>query len=857
MLIRKTKLCDRRTLVKLLKTTALVLLGMILFINIPVLLSKPAAAQEPATEAAKLAIEGKKLYEAGQFDAAANIWQEAANAYKRAGNEEGKTQNLINVAEAMQANGLDLKACNQILQAFNIAQPDCRQLIQDNEKDRQQNDWFPALESKPNSLNKANGLRSLGDVLQKLDRPDLSTKVLDLSLQVARQLPSPATESAVLLSLGNVQRSLGDRIQIQEGRINKQNSSPINCGEQAKAGEETSLYQQAASLYQQAATKSISANTWVQAQLNHLSLLLKMNQLAQAQSFIPQIKSKVKELPSTQTTIYARINFAESLVCLNHYSSLKNLSPTKGEALIGGYNPDLKDIAKELIVVQGLAKSLGDGRTQSYALGYLSWLYEQNQQFSEALALTQKALFLAQAIQATDMVYQWQWQLGHILKAQGDIKGAIAAYDAAIVSLQSLRLDTTAINSQIQFSFREQVEPVYRQLVESLLQTQGNSNLKSNNLQKARTTIESLQLAELENFLGEPCLKSRVEIDQIVDKSDSTAAVIYPIILENQLAIILKLPRQEELRYYATAISQKQIESTIDKLQQSLPNVSQTTQVKYLSQQVYNWLIRPLEADLNSNIETLVFVLDGSLRNIPMAALYDGQQQKYLVEKYAIALAPGLQLVEPKPLRSSSKIKVLAAGVSQKRLVEGQEFAPLTNVKKELARIQTEMPNSEELLDSKFTKTNLQNKLRSASFSIIHLATHSQFSSNPEKTFILTWDRLLNIEDLIDLLKQKDSTVSNSIELLVLSSCETATGDRQASLGLAGIAVRAGADSTIASLWSIDDFSTSEIMNQLYQELNKGSTRAKALQQAQLALLKKEKRPYFWASFILVGNWLM
>ncbi|MCW5315510.1 CHAT domain-containing protein [Nostoc sp. KVJ3] len=839
MLIRKTKL---RTLVKILKTTALVFLGIILFINIPVLLSEQAAAKEPATEAAKLAIAGKKLYEAGQFDEAVHIWQEAANAYKLAGNEEGKTQNLINVAEAMQANGLDLKACNQILQAFNIAQPDCRQLIQDNEKDRQQSNWFQALESKPNSLNKANGLRSLGDVLQKLDRPDLSTKVLDLSLQVARQLPSPTTESAVLLSLGNAQRSLGDRIQIQQGRINKQNSSPINCGEQAKVGEETSLYQQAASLYQQAATKSISANTWVQAQLNHLRLLIEMNELAEAMVIIPQIELKVKELPTNQTTIYARINFAESLVCLNQYSAIAHA--------------DLKDIAKELVVALEQAKSLGDRRGESYALGYLGWLYEQNQQFLEALTLTQKALFSAQAIQATDMVYQWQWQLGHILKAQGDIKGAIAAYDAAIVSLQSLRLDMTAINSQIQFSFREQVEPVYRQLVESLLQTQVSSNLKSNNLQKARTTIESLQLAELENFLREPCLKSRVEIDQIVDKSDSTAAVVYPIILEKQLAIILKLPRQEELRYYATAISQEQVESTIAKLQQYLPNVSQSSQVKHLSQQVYDWLIRPLEADLKNNIETLIFVLDGSLRNIPMAALYDAQQEKYLVEKYAIALAPGLQLVEPKPLHESSKIKVLAAGVSQKRLVEGREFAALTNVKKELARIQIEIPKSEELLDSKFTKTNLQNKLQSASFSVVHLATHSQFSSNPEKTFILTWDRLLNIEDLIDLLKQKDPTGSNSIELLVLSSCETATGDRQASLGLAGIAVRAGADSTIASLWSIDDLSTSEIMNQLYQELNKGATRAKALQQAQLALLKKEKRPYFWASFILVGNWL-
>jgi|GEM_PF-2559804 CHAT domain-containing protein len=632
---------------------------------------------------------------------------------------------------------------------------------------------------------------------------------------------------------GNIQ------LQVRDILLLRNNSSiSTTAGQQGTGGNggnidigdaEIASYQQAASLYKQAATKSISAETGVQAQLNRLSLLIKINQLTQAQSLVPQIESKLKDLPTTQTTIYARINFAQSLVCLNQYS--------------GTNTPELKDVAKNLIAVLQQAKSLSDERAESYAFGYLGWLYEQNQQFSEAIALTQKALFSAQAIQATDMIYQWQWQLGHILKAQGNIKAAIAAYNEAIVSLQSLRLDMTAINSQMQFSFREKVEPVYRQLVESLLQTEVSSNLKSNNLQKARTTIESLQLAEIENFLREPCLKSRVEIDKIVDRNDSTAAVIYPILLEKQLAIILKLPRQEELHYYATAISQEQVESTILKLQKSLPNVTQASQVKYLSQQVYDWLIRPLEADLNSNIETLVFVLDGSLRNIPMSVLYDEQQKKYLVEKYAIALAPGLQLVEPKPLRSSSQIKVLAAGISEKRLIEGREFAPLKNVKKELASIQVEIPKSEELLDSKFTKKNLQNKLRSADFSVVHLATHSQFSSNLEKTFIVTWDQLLNIEDLVDLLKQNNSNGSNYIELLVLSSCETAVGDRQASLGLAGIAVKAGAESTIASLWSIDDFSTSEIMNQLYQELNKGSTRAKALRQAQLAILKKEKRP--------------
>ncbi|MCF4965677.1 CHAT domain-containing protein [Nostoc sp. CMAA1605] len=840
MLPRKTNWQYR--LSQRLKAIIFVCLGIILSVIFSGLLPNSTIAKTPLIDAQRLEVEGKTLYESGQFDAAANIWQQAAHAYKKIGNQEGEFQNLINVAEALQANGMDLKACNQILQAFDINQPDCRKLVQERNVS-QNNSWLQNLANQKKSLIMANGLQSLGDVLQKLNRPDLSIKVLNISLQVAQELSSPTMESLAWLSLGNAQRILGERIQIQTGRINKQNSSPLSCGEQATNSEEITFYQQANLLYQQAADKTISSQISVQAKLNHLSLLIRINQLTTAQNLIPQIESQLKELPVEQNTVFNHINFAQSLICVNQYSPSKTV--------------DVKDIAQQLTIAWQQAKILGNQRAESYAVGYLAWLYAQNQQYSEALVLTQKALLQAQAISANDMAYQWQWQLGYILKAQGNIKEAIAAYHAAIDTLQSLRLDLAAMNSQLQFSFREKVEPVYRQLVYLLLLNQETAELNvNNNLKQARNTIESLQLAEIENFLQEPCLKPRIEIDQIIEKSDVKAAIIYPIILENKLATILKLPQQKELRYYETSISQENVETTIINLQQYLSNVTRTFQVKILSQQVYDWLIRPIETDLKShNIETLVFVLDGNLRSIPMSVLYDREQQKYLIEKYAIAIAPTLQLFEAQPLRNSP-IKVLAAGVSEKRSIAGQEFSPLINVKKELDNIQTEIPRSEKLLNNNFTIINIENKLRSSDFSVVHLATHSQFSSNPDQTFILTWDKLLKIEDLVDLLQPTSFNGSNPIELLVLSSCETATGDRQATLGLAGITVRTGAESTLASLWSIDDFSTSEIMNYFYQELKKGRSRAKALQQAQLALLKKDNRPYFWSGFVLVGNWL-
>ncbi len=142
-------------------------------------------------------------------------------------------------------------------------------------------------------------------------------------------------------------------------------------------------------------------------------------------------------------------------------------------------------------------------------------------------------------------------------------------------------------------------------------------------------------------------------------------------------------------------------------------------------------------------------------------------------------------------------------------------------------------------------------------FRVVHLATHGQFSSNAEDTFVLTWDDRINIDEL-SLLLRGDSKQLRPIDLLVLSACETATGDRLAALGLAGIAVRAGARSTIASLWAVSDEATVTLMTNFYQELSQGNvTKAEALRRAQISVLNQEKfsHPFYWSAFILVGNW--
>ena len=487
-------------------------------------------------------------------------------------------------------------------------------------------------------------------------------------------------------------------------------------------------------------------------------------------------------------------------------------------------------------------------RGESYALGYLGKLYEETGQDAAAIDVTQRALMLAQSIEAAEIAYQWQWQLGRLLDRTGERRGAIAAYSEAIASLQSLRLDLVASTQDVQFSFQDDIEPIYRQLVDVLLRSDSAQPISQADLIQARDVIEQLQLAELDNFFRDACLRPEpVQIEEI----DRQAAVIYPIILENRLEVIVTVP-DAPLRHYTIFQSASEVEDILKQLRQTLV-IRTSYSYEALSEQVYDWLIRPLEADLKkADVETLVFVLDGPFRNVPMGALSDGD--RFLLEKYRISLTPGLQLLESNPFQDTG-FRVLLAALTQAR----DGFSPLPNVLAEVEAISERVP-TRVLLDEEFTPEAIQEILDRVPYPVLHVATHGQFSSTLEDTFLVTWTKRIGILALERLLKlNRPNPQVSAIELLVLSACQTAAGDKRAALGLAGIAVRAGARSTIASLWYIDDAATAPLMTEFYQALGESqATKAQALRQAQIELLEtpQYQHPIYWAPYVLVGNWL-
>ncbi|MBD2180585.1 CHAT domain-containing protein [Planktothrix sp. FACHB-1355] len=765
-----------------------------------------------------LDIQGRLQLETGQAEQALTSWKETVNIYEKISDNAGKIRSQINTAQALQSIGL-----------YNRAE----KTLEDVKK---------IIEQQPNSLEKASLLRSLGDVLQVIGDLDKSEIVLKKSLEVAQLLQSPPEISATLLSLGNMERSKGNKILSQQDSAIKPNITPLNCP--YRSSQEAALfYTRAANFYQDATTKSVSPTTRLQAKLNYLSVSLSTANLANIQEALPEIKAELKELPASRTAIYAKINYAKTLTCLKQTNQVNTLS--------------WKEIAQFLAMAVQEARSLEDKQAESYALGYLGGLYLENQDINHSKEITEQALIIAQAIKAREITYLWEWQLGYLLEKQRDIKGAIAAYEAAVGDLKFIRQDLLA-NADIEFLFRKSVEPIYRQLVELLLPSSGDQPIQDN-LDKARQLVADLQVAELENFLGCSLQNQKsVKLDKVADENN--AAILYPIILPTRLAVIVKLPKQDDLLYYESNVNQIEVKSNIEQLRQKIQNpASESQEYLSLSQKLYEWLIEPAEkypkTPLDSKqVKTLVFVQDGKLRQIPMAAIYDGKE--YLIEKYAVALNLGLELQNPRNIRQE-RLEALSAGITKKLPgLDRLEYAGI-----ELNTIKN-LVSTKELRDEKFIRDDFKNLLNSRPFSVVHLATHGQFSSQPEKTFIRAFDTSINIKELSDIFRIQSQNRSEPIELLVLSACQTATEDERSVLGLAGIAVRSGARSTIASLWFLNDQSSAQLMELFYNNLRnpKVPNKVEALRLAQKELLTNPKygyeAPAHWASYILVGNWL-
>jgi len=529
-------------------------------------------------------------------------------------------------------------------------------------------------------------------------------------------------------------------------------------------------------------------------------------------------------------------------------------------------NPALERAVEAFRQAMQSSQAAGDVEGLSYACGYLGQVYETlGGPYDQAMALTRRAVFTAQQAGSSDSLYLWQWQTGRLLRASGDNDGAINAYSRASYTVKNIRNDIALGNGnqRSRASFRERLGPLYYQMADLLLrrarklsesQDPTDAVKASQALNEARDTVELLKGAELEDYLQDECVQLYNPNQQIASVGKGVA-VIYFIPLQDRTELLVSFG--SSLQQFEVPITEAQLTEQVNTFREKLVYYG-TDDYKVSGGQLYDWLIRPLESELAKHqINTLVFVPDGVLRTIPMAALYDGRS--HLIEKYAVAVTPGLTLMDPSDI-ARGKVKLLLVGLSEAR----ENFAALPNVPFELQSVHDIFGDSKELLDKQFVLKTVQTEVGGEPYNIVHIASHATFGADAKKTYLLTYDDHLTLDGLEQLIRPKQfgNGDDRPVELLVLSACQTAAGDDRAALGLAGVAVKSGARSALATLWNVNDESSSLVIPEFYRQLHDHPelSKAQAMRAAQLSLMHAPNpalhHPSLWAPYLIIGNWL-
>ena len=496
------------------------------------------------------------------------------------------------------------------------------------------------------------------------------------------------------------------------------------------------------------------------------------------------------------------------------------------------------------------ARAAGDARNESYALGWQGELYERGGRLDSAQALTRRALDAGLRADAPDALYRWQWQAGRIHLASGRPDEALAAYRGAAATLAQLREQTASSGTDFVAAFGGSGE-LHLELVDLLLARVAelpDAAEREALLRETLATLESQKVDELRDYFRDECLAAQ---RQAAPDTIPGAIVVYPVALEDRLELIVG--GTGRLERYASPVDRETFTAEVRALRYTL---ARRTTREYLrhAQRLYDWIIRPLEPMLaEGRPRALVFVPGGALRTIPFAALHDREKGTFLIEQVPVAILPGLTLTDPRPLPREN-IRLLAAGISV--AVEG--YPAVVRVQDELEAVHEVFPGRS-LLNQQFAVARFVEEVEGHPFGIVHVASHAEFSDDPAGSFLLAYDGKISLERLASVVGSTRFRAEQPLELLALSACETAAGNDRAALGLAGIALRSGARSALATLWSVNDEAAAKLVTGFYRELaNPELSRAEALQRAQLELLRTREwgHPALWAPFVLISSWL-
>lgn len=752
------------------------------------LIASVQAANDPPTHdsSAGLIDTGQQYFNDGQYADALDAWNSALEEYRLKNDKRGQARVLMYKANAYLSMGQGYKAINTLKSALGLAD-----------------------ESGDKRL-AAQVAGSLGTAYLLANRVDEARALLEKAAAAERADGRPGSAAVTGNNLGSLLASQGE------------SDAAID------------VYQKAISDAKAAGNAALAAK----GRVNIARVLVESKREKEALVELDRVTSEAKALPASHDKAYVQISIGQL------YSRLAGRPGFETDKLDQRAYQTLNEAA-------AVAKSVDDDRGMSFAYGYLGALYEQEGRAEDAMKYTNMALQRLQQIEAPEIRYRWEWQEARLLQAEGNADAAINAYQRAVSDLQSIRPELMAGYMGRRGDFREETGQLYLGLADLLLKraaTHAGTPAGEADLREVRATVELLKGAELADYFQDDCVAALKAKTTGIDSLGEHTAAIYPIILPDRLEILVSLP--DGMKRYSVPVGAAELNEGVNSFRALLEKRT-TNQYRRGAMKIHAWLIQPLEKDLQAqNIDTLVFVPDGALRTIPLAALYDGED--FLVARYAVATIPGLTLTDPRPLPRED-IQLLAAGLTDS--VQG--FPPLPNVGPEIEQIHA-LYDGMVLENTRFTLANFEKDLGEKPYSIVHVASHGKFQKEASDTFLLTYDGKLSMDTLQG--NMASTTYRDQpVELLTLSACQTAVGDDKAALGLGGVAVKAGARSALATLWYINDQASSILITDFYGDLKEpGVSKAKALQQAQLKLLKDHRydHPSYWSPFLLIGNWL-
>ncbi len=421
----------------------------------------------------------------------------------------------------------------------------------------------------------------------------------------------------------------------------------------------------------------------------------------------------------------------------------------------------------------------------------------------------------------------------------------------AVAAVEGIRSDLARSQniSDLGRGFREFAGRPYLLLADHLLRG-GNDAPR---LRAARDAVELFKTWELNDFYRDDCVNLALESTRDLDRlGDPTVAVIYVVPLDGRTEILVG--HDTGLKRFTSRMGSTELLATARRFRYHLESDYGTFRFLEEAELLHQQLVRPALGHLRSlGVRHLVFVLDGALGNVPPAALFDAETDRYLLEDFSVSVAPNLSLLTAPPASGPAR-PILAGGLS---LAVG-EFAALPAVEAEIDDIARLYPEKVVLKNNDFTTAAVRENLLNLPADVVHIASHGEFLGRAEECFLLTSDGRITLDQLEEMIRPK-KFVGTPVGLLCLSACRTAAGDDRAALGLAGASVKSGARSVLASLWYIEDTVTAEIMVGFHRRLREHpqESKAEALRQAQLVILREDPsaHPSFWAPFILVGSW--